>query len=127
MSRYDNSGYRRSGVRRYGSPDYGARGPAPFSGWYPGAYWAGVPMFGWAGAGDWGWPAQVPVGYGAYPEPPRRSPRESGTYGRGGDEAARRWAERYGYDIEYSIQPRQRGNRSGGYDRDRQRGRQAGW
>jgi hypothetical protein len=34
--------------------------------------------------------------------PPRRSP----AYGRGGDRALRAWAERYGYDVEFSIPPR---------------------
>ncbi len=132
MRSYDRSyggdrGRRSAG--RYDSRDFGGE-PGPFTGWYPGAYWAGAPMFGWGGMDGWGWPPYVPAGVGRYPEQltPRRSPRESGTYGRGGDEAARRWAERYGYDIEFSIHPRQRSSGSyGRYDRDWRRGRNAGW
>jgi hypothetical protein len=37
---------------------------------------------------------------------PRVPPRRSPTYGRGGDRALRAWADRYGYDVEYSIPPR---------------------
>jgi hypothetical protein len=108
--RYDfGGGYgRRRPAARYGSGDYD-RVRASFPGWYPGAYWAGAPMFGWGGMEGWGWPAYGPVGPWWYPDdyqPRRRSPRESTAYGRGGDEAARRWAQRYGYDIEFSIRPR---------------------
>jgi hypothetical protein len=100
---------------RYAERDFerGRRGGAPlgsvdpFSGWYPGAYWAGPPMYGWGGLEGWGWPPFAPIGYGA-PPVPRRRPAESRAYGRGGDEAARRWAERYGYDIEYTVRPRRR-------------------
>lgn len=97
--------------------DRGYRGtPRSFSGWYPGAFWAGMPMYGW-GAWDWmpfpepfAHPVRPPAGY-----PPRRPPRESPTYGRGGDEAARRWAESRGYDAGYDIPPRppRRGPRYG--------------
>jgi hypothetical protein len=82
-------------------------------------------MFGWGGMDGWGWPLYVPVGVGRYPDrlTPRRSPRESEAYGRGGDRAARRWAERYGYDIEFSIRPGDRPR----YDRDWRNGRSAGW
>ena len=77
--------------------------------WYPGAFWA-APMAGWAGwggAGIWGWPPYAPVGYGRYPRPypPRRSPRESPTYGRGGDQAVRRYARSHGYGAGYPIRP----------------------
>ena len=41
-------------------------------------------------------------GYHRPPTPPRGSP----THGRGGDRALRKWAQRYGYDVEYSIAPR---------------------
>lgn len=126
MRRYDR-GYRgdRERPRAHSYDRHFARGRDPFTGWYPGAAWAGAPMFGWGGMDGWGWPPYVPVGVGRYPDEitPRRDPRESASYGRGGDEAARRWAERYGYDIEYSIHPRDRGR----YDRDWRRGRNAGW
>lgn len=82
----------------------------PYATWYPGAFWAS-PMAGWAGwagAGMWGWPPYAPVGYGAYARDfitPRRPPRESPTYGRGGDEAAVRYARSHGYDVGYTIPP----------------------
>jgi hypothetical protein len=121
--RYDfGAGYgRRRRTGRYESRDYRAT-QAPFPGWYPGAYWAGAPMFGWGGMEGWGWPAYGAVGPSWYPQdfqPRRRSPRESAAYGRGGDEAARRWAQRYGYDIEFSIRPRQSEPRHPGYRRGR--------
>jgi hypothetical protein len=122
-------GYGRRGRRGgYGSSDYHRSG-APFPGWYPGAYWAGAPMFGWGGMEGWGWPAYDPVGLGPYPDQPgpRRSPRESTAYGRGGDEAARRWAERYGYDIEFSIRPRQHTSQNRRYGRDYRPPRRGGW
>lgn len=76
----------------------------PYTAWYPGAYWAGAPMFGWGG---FGWPPYAPIGYGAFDRGrlPRRPPRESRTYGRGGDEAARRWARERGYDADFAIRP----------------------
>lgn len=40
----------------------------------------------------------------------RRRPEQSPTYGEQGDQAVQRWANRYGYDLEYEIDP----NRSGG-------------
>lgn len=129
MGRYDRGDYRRgrSGGRGYAERDLGGE-PDPFTGWYPGAYWAGAPMFGWGGMAGWGWPPYVPVGVGRDPAEytPRRDPRESATYGRGGDEAARRWAERYGYDIEYSIRPRGGGRAGGPADRGRAAGGSGG-
>lgn len=116
MPRYDRAYGREYGRATEDRGRYPSRGPAPFTGWYPGAYWAGAPMFGWMGLEPWAWPPYAPYGpyganfYGA-DYTPRRRPEESPTYGRGGDEAARRWAERYGYDIEYSIRPRRSGRR----------------
>lgn len=105
MGRYDryDHRYRPAPRGRYDRELYRDAG-GPWTAWYPGGFWAGAPMFGWGGLEGWGWPPLAPVGYG--PPPPRRSPRESPAYGRGGDRALRRWAERYGYDIEYSIPPR---------------------
>jgi hypothetical protein len=94
---------------------------APFAGWYPGGFWAGAPMYGWGGwGGGFGWPMYpVPLGYGGYDYGfrERTPPEESPAYGRGGDEAARRWAKRYGYDVEYTIRPRGPRPSSGRYDR----------
>lgn len=111
MARYDYSRYDRG---------YGRN--MPYSGWYPGAFWGGAPMFGWgAWGGAEGWPPYAPVGYGRYDRnyTPRRPPRESGAYGLGGDRELREWARRAGYDVGYEIQPR--GFRGGrprrGYDR----------
>ena len=85
-------------------------GPSPYdaTGWMPYTFspFGWDPALGWAG---WGaGTAYVPFASGPDPmrdrppEPPRRSP----TYGRGGDQALRRWAERAGYDIDYTIRPR---------------------
>jgi hypothetical protein len=68
----------------------------------------------------------------------RRAPEESPFYGRDADRGVRRWANRYGYDMQYEIQPRgggygdnQRGSGDrGGYgagSRDRERGQNRGW
>lgn len=98
---------------------------APFAGWYPGAFWGGAPMYGWGawgGAFDWP-PYPAASGYGAYDREYRRArrPDESPAYGSAGDRAARRWAERYGYDVEYTVRPHE-GYR-GRYDRNFRRGR----
>lgn len=48
------------------------REPAPFTGWYPGAFWAGAPMYGWDGMA-----ARPPApgrGYDARYAGPRRRP-----------------------------------------------------
>ncbi len=97
-----------------------------WAGWYSDP-WGLSPYY---PLGGWAWPsaAYVPVGYGrlpydyGYDYTPRRRAEESPTYGRGGDEAARRWAQRYGYDIEYSMPPQYRsGGRSHAYDRHSRR------
>lgn len=41
---------------------------------------------------------------GPRPVPPRQSP----TWGRGGDDAVREWARGHGYGVEYTIEPRPR-------------------
>lgn len=95
MRRYDRT------YRRY---DTGWRGSPPAN-WYPGAYWAGVPMFGWG----WDWPPYAPVAMGGYARdyrPPHRRPERSPTYGSAGDEAARRYARERGRDDGYAIPPR---------------------
>ncbi len=53
------------------------------------------------------------TGYGYDYEYRRRPPQESPTYGEGGDQAVQRWAQRYGYDLEHQIQPRQGGGAQG--------------
>lgn len=95
MARYDYD-------RGYG------RGRGAGYGWYPGAFWGGVPLYGWgAWGGGWGWPPYVPMGYGAYDAnyTPRRPPEQSPAYGRGGDRLIRRGMRREGYDAGYAIQP----------------------
>jgi hypothetical protein len=107
---YDRSwrrGYDRH-LRGYDAP-YGAGYP-PYdaTGWMPFtmAPLGFDPVLGWAGWGAGvGWVPPGPArGYDH--EARRVPPRESPTYGRGGDRALRRWAERHGYDVEYTIQPR---------------------
>jgi len=44
----------------------------------------------------------------------RRPPQESQFYGRDADRGVQRWARRYGYDMQYEIQPR-----GGGYGAQR--------
>ena len=106
--------------------DYGRdlRRRQPYNPWYPGAFWAGAPLYGWGGwpdAGMWAWPPYAPPGPGRYAadfQTPRRRPEESPSYGRGGDSAARRYARSHGYDEGYTIQPRFEGNpRNPRYDR----------
>ncbi|HET7322085.1 MAG TPA: hypothetical protein VFI96_06295 [Longimicrobiaceae bacterium] len=49
----------------------------------------------------------------------RTAPRNSDTYGRQGDQAARRWARREGYDTGYTIRPHRGwmgGGMGGSYD-----------
>lgn len=103
--------------------DYGRelRDRMSYAPWYPGAFWAGAPMYGWGGwmdAGMWAMPPVPPLGYGRYAadfRPPRR-PEESRTYGRGGDAAVRRYARSRGYDEGYALHPRFDPARRG-YDR----------
>lgn len=96
MHRYDRT------FARYDA-DWRAAGYTP---WFPGAYWAGAPMLGWGWG--WGWPPYAPVDFGRYAGDyhPRRRPEESPVYGRGADEAARRYARSHGYDEGYTIPPR---------------------
>jgi|GEM_PF-1685466 len=98
---YDQPRYRDDpfprGVR---PPAYDATGWAPFA-FTPFAY---DPTLGWAGwGGDMGF---VPPGRMEDARPRPVPPRQSPTYGRGGDRAVRQWAERYGYDVEHTIRPR---------------------
>ena len=112
MARYD---YGRE-LRRRGAP----------TPWYPGAFWAGAPLYGWGGWADasmWAWAPYGPIGYGRDSQdfaPPPRRPEESPTYGRGGDQAARRYARSHGYDEGYPLQPRfdDAPRRASRYDRD---------
>lgn len=81
--------------------------PEPYGWWWgPGAVMPDAPMYGWGWwGGGWGWPTD-PALYGPAPmRPPRRPPRDSPAFGRYGDEYARAWARRYGYDLEMTIQP----------------------
>jgi heterogeneous nuclear ribonucleoprotein A1/A3 len=48
----------------------------------------------------------------------RRPPEESPFYGRDADQGVQRWARRYGYDLQYEVNPRQGGS-SGGYGANR--------
>jgi hypothetical protein len=115
MSRYDDR-YRgaRDRSTRAGGRHAGEYGryftPFPGDAGYPSARWGWGPM-GWAGdvgpeMGLWPAPgARGPAG-GAYDREVRRPPRESSSYGRAGDREIRRWAGRYGYDIDHTIRPR---------------------
>lgn len=48
------------------------REPRAFSGWYPGAFWAGAPMYGWDGMA--GWPPYLGADpFGMHPD--ARAPR----------------------------------------------------
>lgn len=99
-------GYGPSMGTGYGAYDPG--GP-PYAylpgGWDPTLGWGGwaqpVPYAGWMQGAGMGWGEDDP-------DPRPAPPRESGTYGRGGDRALRNWARRYGYDVEYEIRPRRR-------------------
>lgn len=60
-------------MARYDRYDRGRFSPA-FSGWYPGAFWAGAPMYAWDG--NPGWPPYLGSGFTGYdrhlqPRPPR--------------------------------------------------------
>lgn len=87
-------------------PDYGPPVPFPFVpfGWDPMMGPMAWPML---PHGAEGMPAPGPRYDRGYNVPPRRSP----AYGRGGDRALRAWADRYGYDVEFSIPPRPRPRR----------------
>lgn len=107
----------------YGGYDRGY-GNSPGIGFPRGLGFAGYPgSWGWGPVmplGFGGWGAYVPMGgyYGAdvgFPRPRREPPRESPTYGRGGDRALQRWSRRHGYDAGYRIAPRLPPRR--GYDR----------
>jgi hypothetical protein len=106
--RYDyDRGFRRGGAL-----------PPPSVGWLSGAHMGQAPLDGWGWwGGPWDWPPYPAIPGNRYDDflMDRRlvDPRESGTYGRGGDMAARRWAERYGYDVEMTFRPRGRRHRSG--------------
>lgn len=84
---------------QYDGPYYGMP-YGPTWGYDPGFY-AGYSPAGWPYTPTYGW-APGP----RYDRPFRTPPERSPTYGRGGDEAVRRWARSHGYDAEYEIQPR---------------------
>jgi hypothetical protein len=100
--RYDESLGREPMPWRLGYPEL------PFDS-LPGPYipFGWDPMMRWSG---WG----PGVGYVPQQDAPRRRPppRESPTYGRGGDDEVRRWARRHGYRDEGAVRPRR-----GRYDR----------
>jgi hypothetical protein len=111
MFRYDyDRGYRGRRAAGY-RDDTRDRMPRP-SAWVPGAFLAGAPMYGWGWwGGAWGWPQDPMIdeySLREYEASRRVRPEESGTYGRHGDEAARRWAQRYGYDVEMTMRPSRR-------------------
>ena len=106
MRRYGAGSYR-GGPRRaryeghgpfgvgYGDRDYYSSDRGGFRGW---GY----------GMGGYDYDAEYRSGrYGG-----DRGPQWSGTYGRGGDEAVRRYARSHGYDAGYAVQP-ERGGRFG--------------
>jgi len=97
--RYDR-GYQGAPPR----PDHGPPVPFPFVpfGWDPMMGPMAWPMLPYGAEG-----APGPRYDRGYRVPPRRSP----AYGRGGDRALRAWADRYGYDVEFSIPPRLRPRR----------------
>lgn len=107
---------RRSYDRDYDRGDYGPGFVPPlWPGWYSPGFFGAVPSLGFG------------LGYPPAPYPPfrprydrdfsPRRPEESSMYGRGGDRAVRRWAQRYGYDVGYAIPPRPSAGARGGYDR----------
>jgi hypothetical protein len=119
-SRYDLGHRARRG---YDAPFGGPYDPS--AGWHPGPL-DGPPYFPSVGPAPFipfGWDPMMPwggwgpgMGYVPYTDelptrrPWRRTPPEhSPTYGRQGDEEARRWAERHGYRVERTIRPRRRG------------------
>ncbi|HEU0013421.1 MAG TPA: hypothetical protein VFQ45_07040 [Longimicrobium sp.] len=53
-----------------------------------------------------GYDRDVRFARGGYDREMRVPPRQSPTYGRGGDRAVREWAARQGYGVEGTIQPR---------------------
>jgi hypothetical protein len=70
---------------------------------------------GWGPLGWMGWGPEMEywpyVGTAAYAfdgryRQPRKPPEESPTYGRQADRAVLAWARRYGYELEYRIDPR---------------------
>lgn len=100
----DDDSYRYRG-RGYGG-DYDRSGWGARNRGYGGSYGQGRTegrydrnYGGWSGYG-------AREGYGSEYQYPRRRPEESPTYGEGGDQAVRRWAQRYGYDVAYEIRPR---------------------
>ncbi|CAA9306296.1 MAG: hypothetical protein AVDCRST_MAG68-844 [uncultured Gemmatimonadetes bacterium] len=107
---YDRGGPRARYDRAFGRPDPGF-GPMAFTP-FPFVPFGYDPMMG---------PMSWPLPYGAemggarpgfrYDRDHRVPPRQSPAYGRGGDRALRAWAERYGYDVEFSIPPRHRPRR----------------
>ncbi|MBB4637568.1 hypothetical protein [Longimicrobium terrae] len=116
------------------SPWLGEAGPEwpsfiPF-GWNPMARWSGWdPGMGAAprspdpiARAAYGEGGYAPGGHDRRPRPPSRGygrdfagaprrvdPRNSPTWGRGGDDAVREWARRHGYGMEFTIEPRPRG------------------
>ncbi|CAN5721139.1 hypothetical protein BH23GEM3_BH23GEM3_07320 [soil metagenome] len=52
--------------------------------------------------------------YGGEYEYAQRHPEQSPLYGSNADQAVQRWANRYGYDHSYQIQPRNTGGQQGG-------------
>lgn len=125
-------GYDRGGGRGYDrgwedSMAYGRTpglpGPGSFApfGWDPMMRWGGwdpalgfVPYMDTPERWAYGLPQDARYDHEYYrgydrdrPVPPRESP----TYGRGGDRALRAWARSRGYDVEDTIRPRMRGRR----------------
>jgi len=96
---YD-AGYRGEPRRPPPPPVSDASGWAPYAftpfGWDPALGWAGWGM----GMGYVPWDAARRAG------PERVPPRQSPTWGRGGDGAVRGWAARHGYDVEFTFRPR---------------------
>jgi hypothetical protein len=76
-------------------------------------------MYGWGWwGGAWGWPPDAMTDEYSmrdFREPRPVRPEQSGTYGREGDQAARRWARRYGYDVEMTLRPTRGGRRRSRY------------
>jgi hypothetical protein len=97
--RYEHDYYRGSVAHRYGG-DYG-RGRGGYGADFGrgGGYGADY------GRGRGGYSADFGRG-GGYGGEYRTPPRQSPLYGRGGDRAVREWAQRQGYHVESTIQPR---------------------
>jgi hypothetical protein len=115
---YDRTDYRGYGYRGegWGSRGGWGSGYGENRGSRPGGWSGGsrddAGRGGWFGGGRYGAEYGGRAGYG-YDYEVRRPPEQSPLYGRNADQEVQRWARRYGYDVEFEIQPHERGGRMG--------------